>query len=149
MGIEPPNAPRVLVVEDDADVRALLVEQFTAEGWRVDEATDGDVALTRLEDHAYALVVLDFWLPRFNGAQVLAYMHALGDVPPVIVMSAIAQGAALTGACAADAFVRKPFDDDTVLTLARRLITRGPRPRANASGTYQFRLAKPTGKTGQ
>nr|MBA3604854.1 response regulator [Acidimicrobiia bacterium] len=61
------------------DVAAAVEDTARREGWDVDAALDVDEALRRIDVTRYALVVTDFWLPRFNGAEVIAYLHALGD----------------------------------------------------------------------
>jgi two-component system OmpR family response regulator len=134
-------APHVLLVEDDDDTRGALFELFRAQGWAVDEACDGEEALRRLDARGYDLVVTDFWLREFNGAQIVAYMHAIGNAPPVLMMSAMPQGLAVPGVCAADVYLRKPFSLDQILEAARNLIAQGQRVRRGnlGSGTFAFR----------
>src|SRR3989344_9056716 len=62
---------RVLIVEDDQFLREFYQELLTAEGYFVDAASDGEIALTKLRSNEYNLVLLDLMLPKKDGVQVL------------------------------------------------------------------------------
>src|SRR5205085_8014623 len=81
----------VLVVDDEAMNRLLLVRSLEQEGLRVDAAADGLEALDRLRSRPFDLVLLDIVMPLADGFEVLAVMKAdptLSHVP-VIVISAL------------------------------------------------------------
>ncbi|HUS14723.1 MAG TPA: response regulator, partial [Chloroflexia bacterium] len=69
-------AGRVLLVEDDAPTRALLRRTLEEEGWQVDEAADGQAALTQMAAPAPDLVLLDLMMPRVDGFQVVQALQA-------------------------------------------------------------------------
>jgi two-component system chemotaxis response regulator CheY len=75
----------VLVVDDEADVRASMSEVLRTSGFSVDEAEDGQVAQALLRENRYGLVLLDMRMPRLDGASLI---ESLGDLPPVVVHSA-------------------------------------------------------------
>ena len=81
---------RVLVVDDDADTRLLLRELITAEGLRVEEASNGQQALDYLASNDADLMILDLMMPGMSGTEVLARVREdprnLGL--PVIVVTA-------------------------------------------------------------
>jgi len=80
---------RVLVVEDDRAIRALVAKILERKGCVVDVAEDGDVAIAMLGSGAYDVLVLDLMMPRVPGTAVLAHMkEQTGRQPVVIVMSA-------------------------------------------------------------
>lgn len=79
---------RILVVEDDADLRAQLVSLLTHEGYAVDAAQDGLVAYDMGKEHSYAAVILDPGLPGMDGFTVLKRWRSAGLVMPVIVLTA-------------------------------------------------------------
>jgi DNA-binding response OmpR family regulator len=132
--------PHILLVDDDDDTRDELGELFRAQGWTVDEACDGEQAMTKLDARGYDLVVTDFWLREFNGGEIVAYMHAIGNAPPVLMMSAVPQGLALPGACLVDGYLRKPFSLEQMLEVATKLLEKRRRsPRESpGSGTFAF-----------
>jgi CheY-like chemotaxis protein len=84
--------PTVLIVEDDADTRALLARLVAAEGYRVELAQDGWEALERLRQHRPQLVLTDLMMPRMNGWQLHQSMLCDPDLfdIPVVILSAVA-----------------------------------------------------------
>ncbi len=83
-------APPVLLVEDDATLRAELRELLEADGLEVVEVGDGWHAINLLRSNEFSLVLLDIGLPIMDGWQVLAQMRAdfaLREIP-VIILSA-------------------------------------------------------------
>jgi CheY-like chemotaxis protein len=89
--VQPVNAPTLLVVDDDPDIRMMLCELFGREGYRVETADDGAAAILFLESHAPpAAIVLDLLMPGIVGSSVLSYMaghRELAEVPVAIVSS--------------------------------------------------------------
>ena len=108
---------RVLVVEDDAHIRALLNEALGDEGYEVRVAANGRVALELVADWTPHLIVLDLMMPEIDGWRFRARQLAdpdLSDVP-VLVMSA-AHGRTLRDDELGDVtFVQKPFELDALI----------------------------------
>jgi DNA-binding response OmpR family regulator len=75
----------VLVVDDEADVRASMSEVLRISGFTVVEAEDGAVALGLLRENNYGMVLLDIRIPKLDGVSLI---EALGELPPVVVHSA-------------------------------------------------------------
>jgi two-component system phosphate regulon response regulator PhoB len=69
--------PRALVVEDDPMTRVLLRALLESIGCRVDEASDGEQAITRLAEADYSVVLLDIALPKVSGTQVMEHLYAI------------------------------------------------------------------------
>jgi PAS domain S-box-containing protein len=85
------GAPRrVLVVEDDESARALIRRALESEGWEVDEAENGRVALERLAESEPALVLLDLMMPEMDGFEFLETLRDGADPSrvPVVVITA-------------------------------------------------------------
>jgi hypothetical protein len=85
------DAPRrVLVVEDDESARALIRRALEAEGWEVDEAENGRVALERLDASRHALVLLDLMMPEMDGFEFLETVRGGADpsAVPIVVITA-------------------------------------------------------------
>src|SRR5262249_7226145 len=84
------DGPRILVVDDDPDIRTLLRELLGRAGYRVDVAPDGRAALRQLFEAPPALVLLDVNMPQLDGYQTLDRIRDLSDVP-VIMLTARTQ----------------------------------------------------------
>jgi DNA-binding response OmpR family regulator len=81
---------RILIVDDDDPIRALLMTVLRRRAFRVDSARNGVDALERLAACRYALVVLDLMMPRMNGYEVLDHLAAMPSAsrPLVLVLTA-------------------------------------------------------------
>ncbi|WP_018465954.1 response regulator transcription factor [Calidithermus timidus] len=79
---------RILLVEDDLEVGALVKETLEAEPYAVDWATDGEEALGLWQGFPYDLVVLDVGLPRRDGLSLLAHFRGQGHGVPVLILTA-------------------------------------------------------------
>jgi DNA-binding response OmpR family regulator len=117
--------PRVLVVDDEVDIRTLLRELLGRAGYDVDEAADGRSALRRLYEHPAALVILDVTMPTLDGYQTLERIRDLSDVP-VIMLTARTQELEKVRALAsgADDYVEKPFGRQELLARVQALLRR-------------------------
>jgi len=116
---------RVLVVEDDAPLRAVLATTLADDGMAVAEAATGDEALARLQIEGADLVLLDLMLPGIDGMAVLERIRSFSDVPVIVLTvrdSKADKLAALDGG--ADDSVTKPFDSDELLARARAALRR-------------------------
>jgi DNA-binding response OmpR family regulator len=117
---------RVLIVDDDESIRALLRMTLPAEAYEVTEASDGSEVMELLDDAAPDLVVLDWKMPGRHGAFVLDDLKERSPKLPVIVLTAEGRDTqrALAEALRADAFLTKPFSPmqllDTIEGLLRR-----------------------------
>jgi DNA-binding response OmpR family regulator len=114
--------PRLLVIEDDPDVQALLGAVASRRGVAVDRASDGEEAIRMLENNRYDVVVLDLMLPKVNGFRVAEVIRALEPRPRLIVFSALARYFAEQFPEAV--ILQKPFD---VNRLDDILSGKGPR----------------------
>ena len=101
---------RILVVDDDDAIRALLMTILRRRGFAVDVARHGGEAIERLERCRYAVMLLDLMMPNMNGWQVLEKLESMnGDRPIVIVLTAGSEPRDLNPDLVAGT-VRKPFD---------------------------------------
>jgi two-component system response regulator MprA len=117
-----PDASRcVLVVDDNADVRELVVAILRREGHRVHEAHDGGDALDVIvalaaEKDAPRLILLDLMMPVMDGPTFIARLRARGVETPVVVLTASGRSA-VNGA---SEVVAKPFDPDRLCALVKQ-----------------------------
>jgi len=78
---------RVLVADDERNLRELMVRELGRKGHEVDDVGDGEAALARLQEASYDVVVLDMKMPKREGIEVLRELQALAEPPQVIVMT--------------------------------------------------------------
>lgn len=118
----PATAVVILVVEDDRQARELFRAALKTEGYSVVVVGDGIDALTYLDTHTPAAVVLDLGLPRLHGRDVLSEMaaHEPTQQIPVIVVT----GELTAGLSAADykCILIKPISPDQLITAVRRCL---------------------------
>ncbi|SRR6266852_4103283 len=117
---------RILVVDDDDAIRALLFTVLRRRGFRVDRARNGVEALGRCARCRYSLVLLDLMMPRMNGYEVLREMETwpAEDRPFVIVLTAGNEPRDLRANLVGGS-LRKPFDIEILLeTMSACLSTR-------------------------
>lgn len=112
---------RILVVEDEARIRAFLARAFTAEGFSVDVAQDGDEGLQRALGGSYEFVILDLLLPGRDGLDVLRQLHRRRPKLPVLILSARSDlTTKLRGfELGAVDYLAKPFSLEELLARAR------------------------------
>src|SRR3954465_13270093 len=119
------DGPRILVVDDDEDIRVLLRERFTRAGYRVDEAEDGRTALRRLFEAPPSLVVLDVTMPDMDGYQALERIRDLSDVPVIMLTARTQELERVRGLSAgADDYVPKTFGRQELLARIQALLRR-------------------------
>jgi len=119
---------RILVVEDEARIRAFLARAFEAEGLIVDVAEDGEHGLLRALARSYDLVILDLLLPGRDGLDVLGELHRQRSDLPVLIISARSDLATkLRGfELGAVDYLAKPFSLAELLARARVQLRRPP-----------------------
>jgi len=110
---------KVLVIEDDAEVRRAIVESLTMLGYVVTEAADGASGLQALSARTHDLLIVDYAMPGLNGAEVIARARELvGDIP-VILATGYADMAQVGRVLGTQSILVKPFD---ISTLASAVI---------------------------
>jgi len=117
---------RVLVVEDEPEVRDFLLRVLREAAWAADAAPNGTRALAALKDGEYDLAVLDVGLPDMDGFEVCRRLRARGDRTPVLILTARhAVNDRVRGLDAgADDYLAKPFAVSELLARLRALARR-------------------------
>ena len=114
----------ILVVDDDRTSRHLTESLLKREGWKVTGAKDGVDALKLLRTRRFTLMLLDVWMPRMNGLELLEQLRALEHRPRVVVMTSDETPATLLQAVRDQAFtyVHKPVDAELLIETVRLAI---------------------------
>ena len=123
---------KVLIVDDDAHIRASLRRTLAFEGYQVREAGDGTGALEAALDELPDLVILDLMLPGIDGMDVCRRLREVNDVPILMLTAREGTSSQVEGLDAgADDYLVKPFVKDELLARIRALLRRrapdGPR----------------------
>jgi len=119
---------RVLLVEDDRRLVAMLTGLLVEEGYAVDSASDGHTGLHLGLTRRYDLLVLDRGLPALEGLDMLGRLRARGVSTPALVLSALGNPSDRVEGLDAGAedYLPKPFDIDELLARLRALLRRHP-----------------------
>jgi len=117
---------RILIVEDDSDLCALIKGRLEREGYETDAVGDGEDALYYIGQHAYDLILLDRMLPGRSGTDILKYMRGEGIQAHVIMTTAMSGiGDRVYGLdSGADDYLVKPYDIDELLARVRAVSRR-------------------------
>ncbi len=105
---------RVLVIEDDRDIRETIAALLDSEGYETDQARDGLEGLRQAREHPPSLILLDLMMPVMNGWQFRDAQRGDPEIAhvPVVVVSAVAGRAPDAAAC-----VPKPFEVGELLAV--------------------------------
>jgi DNA-binding response OmpR family regulator len=125
----------IFIVDDDPDVRRVLMEIFSSEGYRARAFATAELAWRAIELGAGpAAIVLDVWLPGMSGRQFVARLRGSAHAAiPVVVLSG--SGWTESTECGGDDVLRKPVEGATVVHAVDRVVARNrgdnrPMPRA-------------------
>ncbi len=118
----------VLVVEDEAAIRELIVRILDTEGIQAHEAENAEVALQRLRTQRYGLVLLDLHMPGdFNGEEFLFRVRDEGDNIPIIIVSGwVDEDITEHHPDAVYAVIKKPINSAQLLERVREVLSEDP-----------------------
>ena len=117
---------KILLVEDDLKVGAVLEVGLRGEAFLVDRAYDGEAALEMAGARAYDLILLDYMLPKKNGVQVAAGIRGRGQQTPILMLTARDSDEDVRRGRAAgvNEYLSKPFKFDDLLNRIHALVGR-------------------------
>ena len=128
--------PHVLVVDDDAKIAAALRRALIYEGYQVEVAPDGQIALNRARERMPDLAILDIMMPGIDGLEVTRRLRAEGDVPILLLTAKDGTADRVRGLdSGADDYLVKPFAYEELLARVRALLRRRA-PRARRTLRY-------------
>ena len=117
---------RLLLIEDEAPLRLTLARRLEADGYRVDQAADGQDGLYQAREYPVDLAIVDLGLPRVNGLSIVQQLRADGRTLPILILTA--RGGwqdKVTGLEAgADDYLVKPFEYPELAARVKALLRR-------------------------
>jgi len=132
-----PDAPRILLVDDEQAVQTLLAYPLRKEGYEVVSATTGPEALDRFRDGRFDLVVLDVMLPQLDGFDVCRELRAKSAVPIFMLTAKADEFDKVLGLeLGADDYITKPFSLREFRSRVRAVLRRAERHR-NGDGSEE------------
>ncbi len=119
------NALRVLVVEDETELAAVIVSYFKKEGYEVEHAIDGPTAVSMARARLPHLIVLDLMLPGFDGIEVCRQVRTFSDAYILMLTARDEEIDKIVGfAVGADDYVIKPFSPRELIARAKAILRR-------------------------
>src|SRR5215203_2079640 len=117
---------RLLLIEDEAALRLGLARQLEKEGYRVDQAKDGEEGLFLAREYPFDLAIVDLGLPKLNGLTIVQRLRAEGRTMPLLILTARAgwQDKVSGLEAGADDYVTKPFEYPELAARVKALLRR-------------------------
>ena len=129
----PVDGPLVLVVDDLADLRALVIKFLHRQGYQTIQASNGSQALQMAMDRKPDIIITDWMMPVMTGpelVQALRSKPALASIPSVLLTAKSDEESRLMGtSLGADAFLGKPFNEEELMSVVRNLVSLKARER--------------------
>ena len=116
---------KILLVEDDNEISAMLENFLSTENYDVTAVADGEEAVNRFEKGAFDLILLDLMIPRISGMEVMRRIRASSTVPIIIISAKDTDSDKTLGlGLGADDYITKPFSVAEVLARIKANIRR-------------------------
>lgn len=113
---------RILVVEDEPNMRLLVTEELIDAGYEVDEAENAEEALRKFTDKPYDLVTIDIEMPGMNGLELAGKLREIKREAKLVLLTAYSHYKSDMASWAADAYVVKSSDLTELKEVISRLI---------------------------
>ncbi len=126
---------KILVIDDEQNMRSGLKDNLEFEGYEVDTANNGEEGLKKILDNVYNLIILDVMMPKMNGFDVCKAARKNGIVKPIILLTAKGEeiDKVVGLEIGADDYVTKPFSLRELLARVKAILRRGENLSMNES----------------
>jgi len=120
--------PNILICDDDATTREVLSGILKANHYTVSTVNDGEAALKALKKKKFDLLLLDVWMPRMSGLDLLNHLQKETEIPKIVVMTSDQTPETLLGALRGRVyqFIAKPVEPEMLLELVRDALAAVP-----------------------
>jgi two-component system OmpR family response regulator len=119
------HTARILIADDEANIRDVVQYALERDGYRVETAADGQTALARIEAGGIDLVVLDVLMPELDGLNLCRKLRERGDVPIIFLSSRTEEADRILGLeLGGDDYVTKPFSPRELSTRVKAVLRR-------------------------
>lgn len=126
--------PRILIVDDEKNIREVVREYAVLNGYETDEAEDGMQALDLVKENTYDCIILDIMMPRLDGFSACKQIKAIQPVPIIMLSARQEEYDKLFGfELGVDDYVVKPFSPKELMARVRVVIERSRRTSADNS----------------
>lgn len=120
---------RILIVDSDKEVRALIAKYSRLEGYEATEASDGETAISLCRQSSFDLIVLEVTVPGLDGFSALQTVRTFSQVPVLILSSLCSEEDRIRGLeLGADDYMAKPFSVKELMLRIAAILKRGPSP---------------------
>lgn len=135
---------KILIVEDEAEMRAMLTIELETSNYQVFQAADGEVALRLAEEVRPDLIISDVMMPKMDGNQFLKRLRAtdFGRTVPFVVLTARGKMRDYFETVEVDAFVSKPFEAEELLQAVEKALEKGATPGSDVAGKVRTNIKK-------
>ena len=116
---------KILIVEDEKNISNAEKKYLEVEGFQVDQAFDGQEAITMINTTDYSLIILDLMLPKVSGEKVMEVIRSRTETPVIMVTAKVDESEILEGLkLGADDYITKPFDAVELLARIKSCLRR-------------------------
>lgn len=120
---------RLLIIDDDKELSAMLAEYLSSEGIKIDAVFDGIAALHKVKEQQYDALILDVMMPELDGFGVLRHIRAYSTVPVLMLTAKGDEVDRIVGLeMGADDYLSKPFNPRELLARVRAVLRRSQLP---------------------
>lgn len=118
--------PKILIAEDDQDIRELIVITLEFNGYDVVSASDGAQAVALAQEEAFDLILMDVRMPKMTGYEACRHLRGIESTSdiPIVFLSAKGQESEIQAGLAAGAtqYILKPFAPDVLATRIKEIL---------------------------
>ena len=115
----------ILIVDDEELIRNVIKEYLTLEGYNVDEASDGNIAINKVNENNYDLIIMDIMMPNKDGFTALKEIRATNNIPCIMLSARGEEYDKLIGFdLGVDDYVTKPFSPKELVARIKAILKR-------------------------